>query len=99
PAVLSTLSLHDALPISEALHAAVPGGSAERAGGGPHRVRHGCGKADQSDRGDRACETGRLESAPAPDLRSRGEEGGRPGGSAPQDRKSTRLNSSHVPIS
>src|SRR3712207_8576214 len=73
-----TLSLHDALPISEA---PVPGAA-----------RHGHRQARQLRRGQEGADAlGRAPPAQGPE---------QPGGElAPADRKSTRLNSSHVNIS
>src|SRR5207253_9023353 len=90
PTQTYTLSLHDALPISERGHAQSPGTR-------PGRARHRA--LEQGHR--RGLARAQLRAIAPADSRSRADH---PGGRLRrarelQDRKSTRLNSSHVAIS
>src|SRR5439155_10036830 len=83
----SPLSLHDALPISPLRWAAYPGGAAVGRGADPpavHRILSSCLDEGIKVHGSKPNELADLEVADA---------------SFKQDRKSTRLNSSHVAIS
>src|SRR5207249_10426442 len=95
PTLPYTLSLHDALPISHEQHPLLDGdGHGRGAGDGGHPVTDGK-ESDRSAGLDLRVPT--RGTAEAPDLRPSGSP--LPGPPSGSDRKSTRLNSSHVSIS